>query len=218
MLEPQRRSSTSLCGRRVHRKYLPGASNPCCFTRRPTQIDRADSSSSVSNQARLGHNSMYSNPLTDHQWGDTLALGDSKTGPPTVLLNAQARRVIDRQPRGQSEYVFPSPRNINRPRARELPLWYSIRRETRIEDVRLHDLRHTTASYAVMNGVSVPVVSRLLGHSDVRMTLRYTHLADNDIKDTAEWIGAAMAQLMALKHPHRTTLGHAGIHGATIGP
>ena len=54
-----------------------------------------------------------------------------------------------------------------------LPLWYRVRQEARIEDVRLHDLRHTLASHAVMNGVPVPVVSRLLGHSNVRMTLRY---------------------------------------------
>ena len=134
---------------------------------------------------------------------DTLALADSKTGPRTVPLNARARRVIDRQPRRQSEFVFPSPVNINRPWAREIPLWYSVRREAGIEDVRLHDLRHNLASYAVMNGIPVPVVSRLLGHSDVRMTLRYAHLADKDIETAAERVGAAMAQVMAYEYPHR---------------
>ena len=148
--------------------------------------------------------------------GDTLALADSKTGPRTVPLNAQARRVIGRQPRGQSEFVFPSPVNISRPRARDLPLWYSVRREAGIEDVRLHDLRHNLASYAVMNGIPVPVVSRLLGHSDVRMTLRYAHLADKDIEAAAERVGAAMAQVMALGYPHRTRPGRASIDGATV--
>ena len=52
-----------------------------------------------------------------------------------------------------------------------------------------------------MNGVPVPIVLRLLGHSDVRMTLRYAHLADKDIEAAAERIGEAMAQVMALDGP-----------------
>ena len=129
----------------------------------------------------------------------SLALGDSKTGPRAVPLSAAARRILEGQPRGQSDFVFPSPSNPDRPRARELPLWHSLRREAGIEDVRLHDLRHSVASHAVMNGVPVPVVSRLLGHSDVRMTLRYAHLSDKDIEAAAERIGAGLARAMALK-------------------
>ena len=129
--------------------------------------------------------------------GDMLSLGDSKTGPRTVPLNSQARRVLDRQPRTGSPFVFPSPRDPTRPRSRELALWTRVRREAGIEDVRLHDLRHTHASHAVMNGVPVPVVSRLLGHSNVQMTLRYAHLADRDVEAAAERVGAAMAEVMA---------------------
>ena len=131
--------------------------------------------------------------------GDTIALGDAKTGPRKVYLNAGARRIIERQPRGESEFVFPSSRNPERPHDPYLPLWDRVRTEVGIEDVRLHDLRHTMASYAVMNGVPVPVVSRLLGHSNVRMTLRYAHLADKDIDVAAERVGAAMARAMALE-------------------
>jgi len=131
--------------------------------------------------------------------GDTIALGDAKTGPRKVYLNAGARRIIERQPRGQSAFVFPSPRNPEHSHDPYLPLWDRVRTEAGIEDVRLHDLRHTMASYAVMNGVPVPVVSRLLGHSNVRMTLRYAHLADRDIEAAAERVGAAMARAMALE-------------------
>ena len=131
--------------------------------------------------------------------GDTLALADSKTGPRTVPLNAQARCIIERQPRGQSPFVFPSLRDISRPRNRELPLWYSVRREADLEGVRLHDLRHTLASHAIMNGVPVPVVSRLLGHANARMTLRYAHLAAEDVAAAAERIGAGLARAMAVE-------------------
>ncbi len=127
---------------------------------------------------------------------DMLSLADSKVGPRKVPLNARARAILDRRPRGESPYVFPSPHDPSRPRGPELSLWYRARREAGIEDVRLHDLRHTHASHAVMNGVPVPVVSRLLGHSNTRMTLRYAHLADRDIEAAAERVGQALAELM----------------------
>ena len=50
-----------------------------------------------------------------------------------------------------------------------------------------------------MNGVPVPLVSRLLGHNNVRMTLRYAHLADRDVEAAAERIGADMARILALE-------------------
>ena len=127
---------------------------------------------------------------------DMLELEDSKTGPRRVPLSAAARRILERQPRNPGPFVFPSPVNPDRPRGPELPLWNRVRREAGIEDVRLHDLRHTVASHAVMNGVPVPVVSRLLGHSNTRMTLRYAHLADRDIEAAAERVGDALARVM----------------------
>ena len=94
--------------------------------------------------------------------------------------------------------MFPSPLDPARPRSPNLALWYRVRREAGIEDVRLHDLRHTHASHAVMNGVPVPVVSRLLGHSNVSMTLRYAHLGDRDIEAAVEKVGKAISAIMNL--------------------
>ena len=130
--------------------------------------------------------------------GDALELVDSKTGPRKVPLNSQARRILGRQPRGQSPFVFPSPLDASRPHGDRLRLWYRARREAGIEDVRLHDLRHTHASHAVMNGVPVPVVSRMLGHSNVRMTLRYAHLGDREVEEAAERVGRAIAAIIGL--------------------
>ena len=130
---------------------------------------------------------------------DTLALSDTKTGPRTVHLNVEARRILKRQPHGESAFVFPSPRDSSRPRSPEFRLWNRVRRDIGIEDVRLHDLRHTHASHAVMHGVPLPVVSRLLGHGSAGMTMRYAHLADKDTEDAAERIGVAMARIMALE-------------------
>ena len=126
---------------------------------------------------------------------DTLELEDSKTGPRQVLLSPEARAIIERQPRAGSPWVFPSPVNPARARV-DLSLWKRVRKLAGIEDVRLHDLRHTFASQAAMQGIPLPVVARLLGHAQVQMTLRYAHVSDRDVEAAAERIGGVMAGIM----------------------
>ena len=123
-------------------------------------------------------------------------LTDSKTGPRTVILSKLAREILERQPKAESTYAFPSPFDPGQPRSRNLTLWDVVRRKAEIEDVRLHDLRHTYASHAVLSGVPLPVVSRLLGHRQPSMTLRYAHVGDRDTKAAAERIGSAIAGLL----------------------
>ena len=143
--------------------------------------------------------------------GDVLRLRDAKAGPRTVFLNGPARALLARQPRAGSDYVFPSREGPARSRSTELSLWRKIRKQARLEDVRLHDLRHTFASYAVMRGVPLPVVSRLLGHSNTRMTLRYAHVSDRETEAAAERIGTTIAALLTesptrpTRRPERTT-------------
>ncbi len=124
-----------------------------------------------------------------------LKLEDSKTGPRTVLLNRRARNIIERHLATTSgEFLFPSPKDPARPISDELSLWHTVRREAGIEDVRLHDCRHTYASLAVMHGIPLPIVARLLGHQDVTMTLRYAHTCDQDIEAAAERVGATISE------------------------
>ena len=130
--------------------------------------------------------------------GDRLNLGDSKTGPRQVYLNAQARDIIERQmARADDPWVFPSVSNPAHPRGDGLALWYTVRREAGIADVRLHDLRHSVATHAVMQDVPLPVVARLLGHRRPSMTLRYTHVGDGEVEAAAERVGQTIARLMA---------------------
>ncbi len=124
--------------------------------------------------------------------GDRLVLTDSKVGPRAVFLNAEAQAVLVRQPR-VGPYVFPSPTDPSSSRSTELSLWRKVRRTAGIADTRLHDLRHTFASHAVMAGVPLPVVSRLLGHAHLRMTLRYAHVSDRETEAAAERIGSAIS-------------------------
>ena len=129
--------------------------------------------------------------------GDMLRLAEAKTGPRTVWLSEAAQAVIARQPRTGSDFVFPSPRDPARPQSRNLGLWRRARREAGIEDVRLHDLRHTVASQAVAQGVPLPTVARMLGHSQPVMTLRYAHVGDREVEAGAERVGRAVAEAMS---------------------
>ena len=127
---------------------------------------------------------------------DTLNLTDAKAGPRQVYLNAPARAILERQPRSNSPWVFPSPLDPARPQCSDLPLWYAVRGDARIEYVRIHDLRHTYASHAVLQGVPLPVVSRLLGHKNPGMTLLYAHVGDRETEAAAERIGTAIARAL----------------------
>ena len=62
----------------------------------------------------------------------------------------------------------------------------------------IHYLCHSLASQAVISGVPVPVVSRLLGHSNVRMTLRYAHLGDREAEAAAERVGQYIGSKLGL--------------------
>ena len=77
--------------------------------------------------------------------------------------------------------------------------WRQVREEADLHDVRLHDLRHTFASHAVLQGIPLPVVSRLLGHKRPSMTLRYAHVSDWETEAAAERIGAAIARALDIR-------------------
>ena len=126
-----------------------------------------------------------------------LNLPDSKTGPKTVRLNAGAIEILRRVERiDGSPWVVPG-KDPRKPRSRIQGLWNNIRREADIEDVRIHDLRHTFASEAISSGVSLPVIGKLLGHSNVATTERYAHLADDPIREANEAIGASLAATLS---------------------
>ncbi len=122
-----------------------------------------------------------------------IRFADTKTGPRTVHLSEDARAVIDRQGSGNCPFVFPSPSDPERPYGKDLALWPRVRDRAGLPGVRLHDLRHTYASQAVMRGIPLPVVARLLGHRQVRMTMRYAHVGDREVIAAAEWIGQAVS-------------------------
>ena len=121
-----------------------------------------------------------------------LFLRDSKTGPRTVWLSQPARSVFDGLERN-SRWVFPASRKDQPQGGSPLyRLWYKVCEEAGLCGVRLHDLRHTNASVALRQGVSVLAIARLLGHRKPQTTLKYTHLADAMVHQAAETVGAVL--------------------------
>ena len=66
------------------------------------------------------------------------------------------------------------------------PFWQRVRARAGLKDVRIHDLRHTFASTAVASGQGLPMIGKLLGHTQVQTTARYAHLAADPIKQAVE--------------------------------
>ena len=129
------------------------------------------------------------------QWQDYreghLFLRDSKTGPRTVWLSSAARSVLDRLPR-KDRWVFPA-RGTGPMRTETLyGCWRVVRTAADLPDVRLHDLRHSFASFALRQGETVLTIGRLLGHRDPATTLKYTHFADAMAQEAVEAVGAAL--------------------------
>ena len=122
-----------------------------------------------------------------------LRLADSKTGEKVVQLNQQAVGILK-----GLEQVSGNPFVICGLKQRS-PLgdlngpWRRIRKAVGIEDFRLHDLRHTYASFGASAGLSLPVIGGLLGHSQPSTTQRYAHIGSDSVNEAAETIGANLA-------------------------
>ena len=123
-----------------------------------------------------------------------LFLRDSKTGPRTVWLSSPARAVIERLPR-TGRWVFPA-RRAGKPLCPGVfdKFWWRLRAEADLRDVRLHDLRHTYASIAIMQGESVATTGRLLGHNSSVTTLKYAHPSDSSVREAVNSLGAVLSE------------------------
>ena len=121
-----------------------------------------------------------------------LFLRDSKTGPRTVWLSSSARLVLDKLPR-TDRWVFPAGKGGG-PMSNDTlyGFWRKLREAAAMPDLRLHDLRHSYATFALRLGETVLTIGRLLGHRDPATTLKYIHLADTMARDAVEAIGAAL--------------------------
>ena len=123
---------------------------------------------------------------------DEIRLRDAKTGPRAVPLSPTARQVLAALPRQpESPWVISGRRsgarlsNLN-------ATWAVVRKKAGLEDVRMHDLRHSFASRALSLGESLPMIGKLLGHSKIQTTARYAHLGRDTVKVAAERVSDSL--------------------------
>jgi integrase len=123
-------------------------------------------------------------------------LPDSKTRAKTIHLPPPALQVLDELPRIEGNpHVIVGGRdgaalvNLEKP-------WRAIRKAARLDDVRIHDLRHAFASVAASSGMGLPIIGKMLGHSQAQTTQRYAHLGSTPVKAAAAAVASKIAAAM----------------------
>ena len=119
----------------------------------------------------------------------------------TIALSTPATEILRRRHQGASgEFVFPGSGragHLLEPKR----AWQRIVTRASLDGLRLHDLRHTLASWQVTNGVSLAITGRALGHTNTSTTARYAHLETDPVRDANERAAAAMFEAAGLDEP-----------------
>ena len=125
-----------------------------------------------------------------------LRLPDSKTGAKTVHLGQPAVDVLEKITKlEKNPWVIVG--TLPGARLTDLqPFWQRVRARAGLKDVRIHDLRHTFASTAVASGQGLPMIGKLLGHTQLQTTARYAHLAADPIKSAADSVSSTLQRSM----------------------
>lgn len=134
------------------------------------------------------------------RWADidfergTVLLPDTKTGRRHAVLSAPALTLLSEIER-LGNYVIRGDA-ADKPRADLNRPWRAIRAHAGLDDVRIHDLRHSFASVAVSGGVPLAVIGKMLGHAQAATTQRYAHLGDDPLKAAADTVASRIAAAM----------------------
>ncbi len=135
-----------------------------------------------------------------------MELPDSKTGARRIPLPQAARDVLTALPRPLNN-AYAVAGHVEGQHITDLQHpWRRIRERAGLDDVRIHDLRHTYASNAVSSGMPIQMVGRLLGHTQLQTTMRYAHLADDPVKRAAEENAERLSALVGAPNVRRAEL------------
>lgn len=123
-------------------------------------------------------------------------LADSKTGKKPIYLSAAAQVVLATLPRIEGNPYIIAGAKDGAPRADLKKPWAAVTKAAKLEGVRLHDLRHSFASVGAGASMGLPVIGKLLGHSQAATTHRYAHLDADPVRRAVDTIGATITAAM----------------------
>ena len=124
-----------------------------------------------------------------------LRLPDTKTGAKVVYLGDPAIAVLEHiDRRDGNPWVIAGRKPESHLTDLQHP-WRRIRARADLDDVRIHDLRHSFASGGLLVGEGLPMIGKLLGHTQVQTTARYAHLASDPVKSAANRIASRIAKV-----------------------
>jgi len=123
-------------------------------------------------------------------------LADSKTGKKPLYLSAAAQKVLADLPRIEGNPHVIAGANDGAPRSDLKKPWAAVSRAAGLEGVRIHDLRHSFASFGAGASLGLPIIGKLLGHSQPATTARYAHLDADPMRRAVDTIGSAISGAM----------------------
>jgi integrase len=126
-----------------------------------------------------------------------LRLPDSKTGAKPIYLNTPAVQLLRTMPRMQGNPFVIAGKNSGTRLINLQKPWRRLRAKAKLDDVRIHDLRHSFASVAAGTGMSLPMIGKLLGHTQPSTTQRYAHLAADPVRAASNLIGIEISAAMS---------------------
>jgi integrase len=136
------------------------------------------------------------------KWGQVdierglIFLADSKTGKKPLYLSAAAQKVLADLPRIEGNPHVIAGAKGGAPRSDLKKPWAAVSRAAGLEGVRLHDLRHSFASFGAGASLGLPIIGKLLGHSQPATTARYAHLDADPMRRAVDTIGSTISAAM----------------------
>ena len=125
-----------------------------------------------------------------------LFLPDSKTGRKPIYLSAAAQTVLGQIPKVENNPFLIAGIKRGQPRTDLKKPWAAIKRSAGLDGVRIHDLRHTFASKAAGAAIGLPIIGKLLGHTQPATTARYAHLDTDPLRRAVDHIGDTLTRAM----------------------
>ena len=127
---------------------------------------------------------------------DILYLPDSKSGKKEITLPSPVLKILNKLPRQKNNPYIIVGKNTGKHLVNLRKVWIRVIKRAEIDHIRLHDLRHSFASFAIGKGAPLALIGGQLGHKSTSTTQRYAHLSRDPIRQVTETTAIAIEKAM----------------------